>query len=345
MSFGGFQKGLARNVKVKGGAYAIYNLLKHMDGKTEFEEIIKNFSEDNKITLVESKSIATLLVLNGFIENAKPDYLSFSENEIERYDRNVKFFSRIDTSNEVNHWKLQEKLKFSRIAILGMGGIGSNVALSLISAGVGFIRIMDSDLVDISNLTRQILYTEEDLGKSKTEKALKNLSRLNSYSVIEAIEDRVESLEKMKEFVSGVDILIMAADEPREFINLWADEACRESEISWILASYASTSVNCMTFTLGFPCFQCFLHHKEQNPLANKYEESEKIFPSSHATIAPIASLPAQFAAYEAIKIITKLGASFEDIVYQINMKNMELEIFKRKFSKKCSCRSENNDN
>ncbi len=99
--------------------------------------------------------------------------------ERERYDRQIMI-------GEIGQ-EGQEKLKRSRVVIAGSGGLGSPIAIYLTAAGIGMIRVIDHDQVALSNLNRQVLHWEEDIGKNKVDSARKKLSNLNRAVEIEAI--------------------------------------------------------------------------------------------------------------------------------------------------------------
>ena len=101
--------------------------------------------------------------------------------ELERYDRQIMI-------GEIGQ-EGQGKLKRSRVVIAGAGGLGSPIALYLTAAGVGRIRLIDHDQVTLSNLNRQILHWEEDIGRKKVDSAGSKLRNLNSAVEIEAISE------------------------------------------------------------------------------------------------------------------------------------------------------------
>ena len=87
----------------------------------------------------------------------------------------------------------QEKLKNAKVLIVGIGGLGSPISLYLTAAGVGQIGLIDDDIVSSSNLQRQILYTEAEIGQSKVECACRRLSALNSSTRFETYPNRFTS--------------------------------------------------------------------------------------------------------------------------------------------------------
>ena len=92
--------------------------------------------------------------------------------ELERYDRQI----MIKGLGEEG----QERLKKAKVVIAGGGGLGSVVSIYLVAAGVGTIRIVDHDQVELSNLNRQVLHWDEDIGRSKVTSAAEKLKRLNT---------------------------------------------------------------------------------------------------------------------------------------------------------------------
>ena len=123
--------------------------------------------------------------------------------ELERYDRQI----MIGEMGE----KGQEKLKGSRVAIAGTGGLGSPIAIYLTAAGIGMIRLIDHDQVVLSNLNRQILHWEEDIGRKKVDSARTKLINLNRTVEIEAIADTIKE-DNVSKLVDGCDVIVDAMD-------------------------------------------------------------------------------------------------------------------------------------
>ena len=105
----------------------------------------------------------------------------------------------------------QEKLKKSRILIAGLGGLGSAAAYYLTAAGVGALRIVDKDQVDLSNLNRQILHWEPDINRPKVESAKEKLSKLNPGIDLEIRKDEINE-ESLPELMNGCDLVLDGLD-------------------------------------------------------------------------------------------------------------------------------------
>ena len=123
--------------------------------------------------------------------------------ERERYDRQIMI-------REIGE-EGQKKLKRSRVVIAGGGGLGSPIALYLAAAGIGTIRVIDHDRVALSNLNRQILHGEEDIGKRKVDSASSKLKKLNSAVTIEAVAETITE-SNVSGLVQGCDVIVDAMD-------------------------------------------------------------------------------------------------------------------------------------
>ena len=123
--------------------------------------------------------------------------------ERERYDRQMMI-------GEIGQ-EGQEKLKRSRVAIAGAGGLGSPIAIYLTAAGIGKIRMIDHEQVALSNLNRQILHWEEDIGRKKIDSARTKLKNLNRAVEIETIAETITE-GNVSQLVDGCDVIVDAMD-------------------------------------------------------------------------------------------------------------------------------------
>jgi len=126
-----------------------------------------------------------------------------TKHELERYDRQI----MIEEFGEEG----QERLKRARVVIAGGGGLGSPATIYLAAAGVGTIRIIDWDSVQLSNLNRQVLHWDKDIGRSKVASAAEKLRNLNQGVKIEAINEAVTEAN-IPQLVAGFDLIVDAMD-------------------------------------------------------------------------------------------------------------------------------------
>jgi molybdopterin/thiamine biosynthesis adenylyltransferase len=132
--------------------------------------------------------------------------------ELERYDRQI----IVRGIGEAG----QEKLKRAKVVIAGGGGLGSPAALYLAAAGIGTIRIIDHDKVELSNLNRQILHWDRDRGKRKVDSSAEKLSQFNPGVKIEPVAEMI-SQDNITSLVAGYDAIVDAMDnlETRFVLN------------------------------------------------------------------------------------------------------------------------------
>jgi adenylyltransferase/sulfurtransferase len=170
----------------------------------------------------------------------------FSANEWLRYTRHVQL-PQIGAQG-------QGKLKNSKVLVIGCGGLGCPVLLYLAAAGVGYLTIVDDDVVELTNLQRQILYKEGDIGLAKADCAQQRLSQLNSHIEINAVSNRF-SPDSGEALVGEHDLIIDCTDNfsTRYLIN----ELCVDLGKPWIFASIFQFSGQCALFVPGQACFRC----------------------------------------------------------------------------------------
>ncbi|MFQ5996030.1 MAG: ThiF family adenylyltransferase [Dehalococcoidales bacterium] len=126
-----------------------------------------------------------------------------TKSELERYNRQI----IIKGVGEAG----QEKLKRAKVFIAGVGGLGCPISIYLAAAGVGMIRLVDGDRVELSNLNRQILHGDEDIAKRKGDSAVEKLKNLNQWVNIEAIAETITE-DNVSQLVDGYDLIVDAMD-------------------------------------------------------------------------------------------------------------------------------------
>jgi molybdopterin-synthase adenylyltransferase len=150
----------------------------------------------------------------------------------------------------------QAKIRAGRILIVGCGALGTNIANLLCRSGVGFLRIVDRDLIEKSNLPRQVLFEESDAiaGLPKSEAAKAHLDAINSDCEIEAIVRDVNP-RSMEPLLDGIDLVLDGTDnfETRYLVN----DACVKNELPWVYGGAVGASGASMAFVPGGPCLAC----------------------------------------------------------------------------------------
>jgi molybdopterin/thiamine biosynthesis adenylyltransferase len=122
-------------------------------------------------------------------------------NELKRYERQIRVFGEDG----------QERLKNAKVFIAGAGGLGSAISIYLTSAGIGSIRIVDHEKIELSNLNRQILHWDKDVGKKKASSSEEKLKKINPYVRVEAISETIEE-NNVLALVDDFDLIVDAMD-------------------------------------------------------------------------------------------------------------------------------------
>ena len=186
----------------------------------------------------------------------------------------------------------QERLKSATVFVAGAGGLGSPVAIYLAVAGVGHIILVDMDVVDQSNLNRQILHWDENVGQKKVESGVAKLRRLNPEIRITALDVTIDD-RNVYELTKDADVIVDAMDNyPTRFL---LNKAAHVHSIPFVHGSVWGLGGQMMTIIPGkTPCLSCLVH--EAPP--------KEIFPVLGATPGVIGNLQVT----ETIKLITGIG-------------------------------------
>jgi adenylyltransferase/sulfurtransferase len=195
----------------------------------------------------------------------------------------------------ISEWGIerQKKLKASKVIIAGVGGLGCSASVYLAAAGVGHLILIDKDKVDLSNLNRQILHWERDIGKNKVASAVNKLQALNSDI---KIEGKVLTINERnaKDLIRGATVVVDGQDNFKTRFIL--NEACVEVGIPFVHGCIYGLEGRVMTvMPKKSACLRCV--YKTTPP-------EQKSFPVLGATAAVTASLQA----IETIKLITGIG-------------------------------------
>jgi len=170
-----------------------------------------------------------------------------SSHELQRYSRHLLL-------KEVGH-EGQARLKQARVLLIGAGGLGAPVGQYLAAAGVGRLVIIDDDLVDVSNLQRQVIFNTDDIGQPKSLVASRRLRALNPHIEVEGIQARF-SATNAAELVRQCDLVVDATDNfPTRFL---ANDACVLAGKPYVFGAVFRFDGQLSVFNFrGGPCYRC----------------------------------------------------------------------------------------
>jgi molybdopterin/thiamine biosynthesis adenylyltransferase len=286
----------------------VWTMLSAMDGSRSVAEIISHVGTahpDQPVGLLERG--ARQLISSGYVEDAAgpvPDILS--DRDMQRYDRSVGYYRWVDLTPRQSSWEPQALLKKAKVSILGVGGTGGIAALGLAAAGVGHLHLVDPDVVELSNLSRQIMYSEENIGLPKVDSAISRLRRLNSDIEVsgEELEARCEA--DIFRLAENCDVLLLGADKPPE-LRIWANRACLSANRPWVDSGYHGPLAQGGTFVPGKgPCWECTrLNLRDRLAVTGQQPD-----PTPHRTEAvfyAVGAVPAGISGYLAAHLVIGL--------------------------------------
>ncbi len=171
-------------------------------------------------------------------------------------DDELEIYSRQIVLEDIGY-EGQLKLLNAKVCLVGLGGLGCPAALQLVAMGIGYLRIIDRDVIERSNLHRQTLYDVNSLYYPKVEIASKKLSQLNPNVKIDPIPTSLNA-DNAEEMIKGMDVIIDGLDaiEPRYALN-WA---CVKHKVPYIFGAAIEAYGNLSTIIPGeTPCLECFI--------------------------------------------------------------------------------------
>lgn len=230
-----------------------------------------------------------------------------SEEELARYQRNIKL-EEIGESGQL-------KLRDAKVLVVGAGGLGSPVAYYLASCGVGTIGLIDGDVVEESNLQRQILHRTCDLGRKKVDSAAEKLVALNpNVSVIK--HDCWLANDNVKEIIAPYDFIVDATDSG--VTKLMVNDTCVVAGKPFSYGGVFRYSGITFTHLPGTADYRTFFQVKDTLPSR-----------SQNGILGVVPGILGTIQATEAIKYITGIGTLLTDRMLRFNALNMTFDIFK----------------
>ena len=245
-----------------------------------------------------------------------------SKNQLEKYSRQI-ILKNIGVLG-------QKKIINSRVLVIGMGGLGCPVAEFLTRSGIGSIGIVDHDLVSLSNIHRQTLYDEKDLGKSKVNVAQKKLQNINSKTNINIFNFKLDK-KKFIKIIKNYDYVVDGTDnfETKFLIN---DISLKYKKF---LVTGAISKFDGHIFTFDFnnkknPCLRCFYQEEtiSDDILNCEYE----------GILGTIAGIIGTMQANEVLKKILNVGKDLNGYILILDLLNLNFRKVKFNKRKKCIC-------
>lgn len=256
-----------------------------------------------------------------------------------RYDRNLLYYSL----NSLNAVDAQTELSQRSVALIGMGGIGNWVSLNLIGLGFKKLRLIDGDIIEKSNLCRQILFSENHVGEKKVKIAQQELEARNSTTQIERIEEAVCE-DNIESLIEGVDFVVLSADSPVHLIQKWVNQVCVKKKIPFFTVGYSDGwgVIGPLVVPGKTTCLACSNFYESDHILLNnKIKENEFLSQLFRRYQAPsftcLNSYVSSIAAFEIVKYFLNFGSciTFGTRIY-INSQDFKFESRKYDINSNC---------
>ena len=228
-----------------------------------------------------------------------------SSRDLDRYSRQVML--------EEIGYEGQLKLRGSKVCIVGVGGLGNPITSRLAAMGIGKMRIIDRDVIELSNLHRQTIFDDKDVGKVKVEVAAQKLKRLNPDMEIEALPVSVNEYNA-SEIIQGCDVVIDALDSVNARYAL--NRACIEQNIPFVTG--AAVGVSGQAFTIipkKTACYHCVFPALDEDSMPTC--SIEGVFP-------PILSIVGATQVSETVKILLGKRPGLYERILHIDLENLD---------------------
>ena len=228
-----------------------------------------------------------------------------SSEDLDRYSRQVML--------EEIGYQGQQKLRDAKVCVVGVGGLGNPITTRLVAMGVGTLRIVDRDVIELSNLHRQTMFDDSDVGEIKVEVAAKKLQKLNPQVKIEAFPISVNDYNAI-EVIEGCDIVIDALDSVNARYSL--NKACVAKKIPFVTG--AAVGVSGQVFTIlpkQSACYHCMFPALDEDSMPTC--SIEGVHPS-------ILSIVGGIEVAEAVKIIIGKKPSLSEKILHVDLENMD---------------------
>jgi len=216
----------------------------------------------------------------------------------------------------------QKRLAESKVAVVGLGGLGTVSSLYLALAGVGCLRLIDQDTVELHNLHRQVLYTPKDLGYPKAEVSAKRLMEVNPFIKVEAFPENLNA-GNVEKLLEGVDCVVDGLDNMRT--RYIVNRACAKLKIPYVFGAAIGIEGNLSIFAPPeTPCLECVLPNIDDNALPTC---------DVRGVLGTTPGIIGAMEAMEAIKLLTGIGKPLKGKLMICDFNDMyftTIEIHKR---------------
>ncbi len=206
----------------------------------------------------------------------------------------------------------QKKIRSAKVLLVGVGGLGSPISTYLTGAGIGTLGLVDDDVVSVTNLHRQVLYSESEVGLSKAEQAKKRLSALNSDVKIETYPFRLTK-ENAEEIISKYDLVVDGCDN---FATRYLiDGVCHRLDKPYVYGSIQGLNGQVSVFNVG----------ENACRYRNLYPEEETVgYAPSKAVLGVTPAIVGSVEANQVLQLVAGFGTPLINKLWTVDLRTME---------------------
>lgn len=292
---------------------AIRRLLELLDGTRTAEQAHADLAAGfPHVTLADVHDAISTFDEAGFLLNgATSSEGTLTDYELGRWERNVNFFGSYCRLAD-NQYEWQRKLLECRVTLLGLGGLGCHLLLDMAAMGIGYVRVVEFDRVELSNLNRQILYRDSDIGQPKIDIATSRVQEFNPRIQIDKVPKRIQSTQDVLEALNGADVVISVADRPKMEISHWVNEGCVRAAVPLITGGLDTQRALYFTVIPGETgCVECWRSQVFETDTVSSTlleQRRERQIGGDNAAFTPLVTLTTGFLLAELVRVVTRLA-------------------------------------
>lgn len=299
-----------------------------------FNNLEGEVSEDKMVSVTRKKfhksgkeisRLLNSLKKHKIIVNKFPIPKELSDNYLIGLDRQINFFVELDTSS--NPYQIQALLKNTKVAVLGVGGIGQWIIPPLLSSGMGYFKLVDFDRVEKRNVGIQVLFRKRDIGRLKVDVVKDFINQANRNIKVKAINKKLVSEKDVEDIVRDCDIVLQCCDIPRFIIHRTITRACLKLGKPNLIAYAGRVGPFCIPYKSA--CYGCLENKLRKifpfyDKLVLNVNSGDKIerFPSLYV----LAALTGALAAKEIIAYILNYPLETYNGFLEINPFNLKIK-------------------
>jgi molybdopterin/thiamine biosynthesis adenylyltransferase len=292
---------------------AVARLFSLLDGTRTVPEVHRDLAreyphvtlEDVEAAVAQFDEARFLLDAGATADGLLDDY------ELRRWERNVNFFASYARLAD-NRYDFQRRLLDCRVTLLGLGGLGSHLLLDMAAMGIGHVRVVEFDRVELSNLNRQILYRDADVGRPKIDLAVDRVREFNPRIDIEKVPRRIESTADVLAVAADADVVVSVADRPKMEINHWVNEGCVRAGVPLVTGGLETQRAVYFTVLPGVTgCIECWrLQVFRDDPVSATLleEKRERRIGGDNAAFCPLVTMTTALLLGELTRIVVGIA-------------------------------------